>query len=316
MVKRRISVLALLLCVCLGCLPMGVGAASTAEATQPIATDKACTLTIAYGYDALAFSDVTVPLYKVADVSADYRYTLTAPFAHTGLVLNGIRATSEWNTVRSTLEATILADGVAATVTAVTDAAGRVRFEGLTPGLYLALGRSVMREAWTYTFDAALVALPGLGEDGLWQHEVAVTAKAQAIPPAAEKVEYKVLKLWKGDEGNAHRPTGIEVDIFRNGKLDQTVTLSEKNHWSHQWSAEADGAKWTVLERNVPDGYEMTVEERGTTFVVTNTWERTEPEPKPPQTGDTVNVWLYVVILNVSGILLIILGIVGKSKRV
>ena len=39
---------------------------------------------------------------------------------------------------------------------------------------------------WIYSFDSALVALPGLSADGLWQYEVAVTSKSKAIPPAEQ----------------------------------------------------------------------------------------------------------------------------------
>jgi hypothetical protein len=257
-----------------------------------------------------------VRLYKIADVSADFQYSLTAPFSNSGLILNGVQSVSEWNVIRSTLETHILAYDVDADFTGVTDQDGQVCFQALKPGLYLATTEQVIQNDWIYAFDSALVALPGLGTDGLWQYEVAVTSKSKAIPPAEtdEEIEFKVLKLWKGDKGRSDRPQSIEVEIFRDGVSYQTVILSEENHWTFSWFAKDDGATWKVVERNVPTGYTMMVEERETSFVLTNT--RPPDKSDILQTGDTTNIMLYFVLMNVSGIMLIVLGIAGKRKRV
>lgn len=316
MAKRRVAVIVFLLCLCLSWLPCYAQATSTADAKEPISPDKDCSLTIAYRYDGKNFSNHPVKLYKIADVSADFQYSLTAPFANSGLSLNGVQSVGEWNAIRSTLETHILAYGVDANLTGTTDQDGHVCFNALKPGLYLAITEQVIQNDWIYSFDSALVALPGLSADGLWQYEVAVTSKSKAIPPAEtdEDVEFKVLKLWKGDNGRSDRPQSIEVEIFRDGVSYQTVILSEENHWTFSWFAKDDGASWKVVERNVPTGYTMMVEERETSFVMTNT--RPPDKPDVPQTGDTTNIMLYLVLMNVSGIMLIILGMAGKRKRV
>ena len=316
MAKRKVAVIVFLLCLCLSWLPCYAQAASTADAKEPISPDKDSSLTIAYRYDGKSFSNHPVKLYKIADVSADFQYSLTEPFANSGLILNGVRSVSEWNVIRSTLETHILTYDVDADLIGVTDQDGQVCFQALKPGLYLAITEQVIQHDWIYAFDSALVALPGLGADGLWQYEVAVTSKSKAIPPAEtdEEIEFKVLKLWKGDKGRSDRPQSIEVEIFRDGVSYQTVILSEENHWTFSWFAKDDGATWKVVERNVPTGYTMMVEERETSFVLTNT--RPPDKPDIPQTGDTTNIMLYFVLMNVSGIMLIILGIAGKRKRV
>ena len=130
-------------------------------------------------------------------------------------------------------------------------------------------------------------------------------------------IRLSVLKLWRGDEDRNDRPKSIEVEIFCNGNSYKTVILSEENHWAYSWSAKDDGSRWTVVERNVPQGYTMTVEERGSSFVLTNTWTPTYPDDpdKPPQTGDTSNILLYIMLMIGSGSALIILGISGKKVR-
>lgn len=316
MAKRRVAVIALLLCLCLSWLPGYAQAASTADAQTPISPDKNCSLTIAYRYDGKGFADQPVRLYKIAEVSADFQYSLTAPFADSGLVLNGVQSVGEWNVIRATLETYLLAAGVNADFTAVTDQNGQACFRALKPGLYLAITEQVKQNDWTYVFASALIALPGLGTDGLWQYEVAVVSKSKAVPPIEtdEEIEFKVLKLWKGDNGRTDRPQSIEAEIFRDGAAYQTVILSEENHWTYSWKAKNDGATWKVVERNVPTGYTMTVEERETSFVITNT--RPQDKTDGPKTGDTSHIMLWLMLMIISGSMLVMIGIMGKRKRV
>ena len=320
MAARRNGILALFLCLCL-CLcwtPGTVQAASTSDAKEPISTETECTLAVAYRYDATPFSGCPVALYHIAEISADFQYTLTSDFESSGLILNGIKSNGEWNVVRSTLEVYILANHVAPVASAVTDDQGQACFDELKPGLYLTSAVTVTEGEQTCVFDAALVSLPGLNTDGLWEYDVAVAAKPEILPPIQpdEEIQLKVLKLWKGDEGRQDRPAQVEVELYRDGVVVETVLLSEENHWSYSWTVKEDGANWQVVERNVPDGYTMTVEQRETTFVLTNTWIPDDPgTPTPPPTGDTANVLLNTVLLYVSGTMLLILGIAGKRKH-
>ena len=312
MAKRRLLAILCLLCL----LPCRALAVSTADASQPIDPAASCTLTIRYAYDQVTFSELPVQLYQVARVSADFRYTLTEDFAPTGLELNGIETTGEWDVIRSTLEAHIVGSATTPAETAPTDAAGQAVFADLQPGLYFAVVPPVIRAEGTYLFHTALVAVPGLDPEGNWQYQVAVNAKAQFLPPVEpeETIEYKVLKLWKGDKNINQRPKSVQVEIFCNGESRETVTLSEETQWAYSWQAKDDGSVWKVVERNIPENYTVTVEDRQTTFVLTNTYE--DPDnPKPPETGDTTNVMLYIVLMSISGIALILLGIAGKKKR-
>lgn len=319
MAKRRIGIIAFILCICLYLIPCQVQAASTADAKEPISTNENCSLTISYCSGGIAFSELPVKLYKIADVSADYQHTLTSSFEKSNLILNGIQTVGEWNVIRSTLETYILANDITADFNARTDVEGKASFDALKPGLYLAITERIIQDKTTYVFDSALIALPGLGADGLWQYQVDATSKSETIPPSEndEETEFKVLKLWKGDSGSSARPTAIEVEIFRNGTSYQTATLSEDNHWTYTWSAKDDGSNWKVVERNIPTGYTMTIEERGTSFVLTNTLNQDVPDnPDAPQTGDTSNIMLWVILMIVSGSMLVILGITGKRNRV
>ena len=302
--------IAFLLYLCLCIMPHCALAASTEDAREMIDPEQPCTLTVVYQYDGAAFAEIPVKLYRIAHVSADFQYTPTTPFLSAGLVLNGIRSTSEWNVIRTTLEAHIVSNDIPEDAAAVTNEHGQVRFESLTPGLYLA----VPANQGQFIFDPALIALPGLGSDGLWVYDITVASKGTPLPPADTEVSYKILKLWKGDT-QSRRPKEIEVEIFRNGESYQTVTLSESNHWTYTWTAKDDGAKWTVAERNVPSGYTATLEQREAFFVLTNTCTTPPPEHEKPKTGDTANLLLYTILMCASGISLVLLGVYMRKNR-
>ena len=214
------------------------------------------------------------------------------------------------------MEAYIVAYGIEADYTAFTDFVGQTYFEGLRAGMYLAVTEPVSQDGYKYLFDSVLVALPNLDNNGFWQYNVSSTPKSRFIPPAEteKEIELNVIKLWRGDSSRSERPESIEVEIFCDGTSYQTVTLSDENHWTYSWTVKDNGSKWKVAERNVPSGYTVTVEERGTTFVLTNTFIIGDPDT-PPQTGDTSNILLYVILMNVSGIVLVLWGITGKKKR-
>lgn len=319
MINRKIGILFVLLCLCFRLMPYQAMAVSTSDAVEPIIPEKECSLTISYCYGETAFSGVEVKLYRIAKVSADFQYTLTQPFASSGLILDGVRTAGEWNVVRTTLETHILAYDISAEFTAVTNEAGQVSFGALKTGMYLAIGSQVEMQGLQYRFDSALIALPGLGMDGRWQYQVSVNAKGEALPPIDpdETIELKVLKLWRGDENRKDRPESVEVEIFCNGISYETIILSEENHWAYTWSAKDDSSNWMVVERNVPQGYTVTIEERQSTFILTNTWTPTYPDDpdKPPPTGDTSNILLHILLMIGAGSMLIVLGVAGKRSR-
>lgn len=313
-------------------MPCKAFAISTSDAKEPISTEGVCALNLSYTSNGTIVSDAPVNLFRVADVSASAQYSLTASFAESGLNLNGIRSSGEWDVIRSTLEAYILANAMAADFSAVTDQNGCTQFAFLKPGLYLLSAVRVVQNGLSYSFDSALIALPGLSEDGLWEYRITATPKSVAAPPSQpddpdepdKEIQYKILKLWKDENGQAERPPSIDVEIFRDGISCQIVSLSEDTHWSYTWTTKDDEANWTVVERNIPSGYAVTLEERTTTFILTNTLNPDDPPPDAPppddppdspKTGDSPHILLYTVLMYVSGIALILLGITGKRKR-
>ena len=91
------------------------------------------------------------------------------------------------------------------------------------------------------------------------------------------------------------------------------MALSAENNWMYTWKSVDDGSVWTVNETNVPEGYTVGIQRSGDTFSITNT-KPAAPAGNHPQTGDTTNTTLYVVLMAASGLALLVLGIVLRKK--
>lgn len=82
-------------------------------------------------------------------------------------------------------------------------------------------------------------------------------------------VEITVTKNWQNNNGNT-QPTFVNVTLFKNGNAYETVSLSEKNNWTHTWNTLTDEFIWSVDETTVPVGYEKTITVDGFKFVIEN----------------------------------------------
>lgn len=310
---RRIFTAWILLCLLLLLAwPMEALAASTSEAKEPVDPVRTCSLTVLYGRDGVAFSDISVSLYHVADISADYRYTLAEPFADTKLQLNGVSSQAEWSAIRTTVEMYIGGKKIQPLAVAVTDEQGQAEFADLRTGLYYVSFVRHTKDGMCYYFESALTAVPGLEPDGTWNYDVTVKPKSGVQNPGGKDLEYKVIKLWRGDD-EEKRPKEVVVEIFRNGEPTKTVTLSAENNWCYTWFAENDGSYWLVMEKDIPRGYYVMIEQNDTIFSVINVAESNPDDPRPPQTGEVLNMYSFILIMSLSGVLLLMLGMFGKK---
>ena len=92
-------------------------------------------------------------------------------------------------------------------------------------------------------------------------------------PPAITSVT--VRKEWVGD---GEHPTSVEAVLYKNGTAFDVVTLFASNNWTNTWTDLDPSAKWTVGEKEVPEGYDAKVDNLGGgVFVITNT-KKLEPK--------------------------------------
>ena len=272
-------------------------------AAESVDLERDCSLTLHYTQRDAALAGQEIALYRAGDVHENGTYALTLAYP---VEIQGITSEAEWQEAAATLSAYLTADAVAPHYTATTDETGTVSFTGLTPGLYLIRGLSAAVPEGTCVFADSFLFLPR-NESGSYTYDVDANPKHASFVPTGE--EYSVLKLWKDAGAAAERPGEVQVDILKDGVLAESVILSAANDWRYSWSA-PQGHSFTVVERNVPQGY--TVTENQTSFVITNT---APPDTDNPQTGDSAPILLYILLLCLSGMALVILGIWALRRK-
>lgn len=266
-------------------------------------------LKLHYQKENIAFAGLQVGIYQVAELLNDDTYQLLAPYDAASLDLENITQQTQWQQVAETVFSCIVANGIAPDQMAETDKTGVAAFNGLEKGLYYVQEVVAENEKGTYVFNQFMIYLPTPNLDGTYDYQVEANPKCLEFMP---KTQYTVTKLWK-DQGNSQdRPQEVVVDIYWNGVLQESQTLSAQNNWSYTWSVSAHNQSgWTVAERDVPEHYKVTVRKNDNTFSIINS---RPGKPKPPQTGDTFNPMPLVMIMCISGVLLVILGIYGRRR--
>lgn len=301
--RKIIPFLCCLILLC--CLMPQPTKARAIEALEP---DRSCSLTLHYSQSNTAFPGINVKIYRVAEAFADGTFELIAPFSAYPVNIHGITSQKEWQDTASALVSFITNDEISATRTQPTDEAGTAVFTQLQTGLYLVAGAVAQNDSGTYIFNDFMVYLPTPQQEGGFLYDAEAKPKCSQFTPSDH---YSVLKLWKDAGNEQERPESVTVDILKDGVRQQTVTLSPENNWSYSWTVPDRQGVWTVAERNVPRGYQVTVSANETVFVITNT----HSTPTPPQTGHQFPLWLVVSALCISGFSLLLLGMYSMRKQ-
>ena len=301
--KKRIC-----LWLCLLAFLINMGFVAKADAASFDAS-KTCSLKLSYTQENIAFSDIEVKIYRVAEYLEDGTYSLTETFADYPVKIHNVSSQKEWKDCAYTLEAYTAADGIAETQLGVTDEVGNVTFENLQTGLYLVAGVRAFTEDVRVSYAPFMIFLPTPEGDEGYTYDMTAKPKSVSVEPNAY---YSVIKLWKDSGNSKKRPENISVEILKDGALYETVTLNEENNWSYSWQTSDVESRFAVVEKDVPEGYTVSITEDGTTFTITNEYP---PKPKdPPGTGDTSNIWLYILLMNLSGIALVVISVRLKRK--
>ncbi len=165
-------------------------------------------------------------------------------------------------------------------------------------------------------------------ETNAYGHRVSYTGQTGTIPVGAtaeavitnhksgggghggddDEINVSARKVWTLDDGRKATES-VRIELLRDGKHYDTVTLSEENGWRHVWRDLDDSYSWTVRELDVPSGFESSVSHNGSSWVITND---DTPKRDNPHTGQN---WLLPLMLGAVGASAIGYGIVQKKKR-
>lgn len=250
----------------------------------------------------------------------------------------------------STLESYAVLDGITPNAEGVTDSDGQIRFADLEPGIYLVCGDKLTVGKGTYTPAPMFVEVSESNPD-----MTAYPKFTYQDVLGADTERFRLMKIWENDEEFPQdRSASINVEIYCNSVLKETVTLSEENDWTYSWTAKISDV-WRVKEINIPEHYTVIYRSNENQFVVVNTHDEDIPpvttttttatttlsgtttgtsvtdtttatdvrttvttvrqtESKLPQTGQ---LWWPVPILAIGGIIFVGIGcrLVARSKK-
>lgn len=324
--KRTLALLAAVLCLL----------TSVAQAAGSIDLTRKPTLTLTYRDGKTALSGAKFSIYRVADADETGELTVRSEFDEFDLDIRG-KNDRRWREMAQTLESYVLRREFTPTDSGKTDKTGMLTFptqgKTLEAGLYLVIGERHTQGGNDYDAEPFFALLPTQDlENNEWVYDVSANVKfgKTPVPDDGDTVTRKVLKVWDDDGAGDSRPQEITVELLRNGKVYDTVKLSEKNNWRYTWLDLDADARWSVTEKTV-SGYTVSITREGITFVVTNTKkpDRTDTPDTPvkpsnpskpsspakptlPQTGA---VWWHVEALALSGLVFLILGALDRKTE-
>lgn len=280
----------------------------TASARVPIDLNQKNSLTIHFPCD-----NIPIQIYRVADVTEAGEYIRTEAFSDYNILLEQPDQTG-WRNLAATISGYAERDGIKTLESGVTDEDGTIVFENLKAGLYLVSEGKGIKDGYEYTSEAFLVALPELGERDQWIADVNSTPKYTKDPlqPEGTTIQKKVLKIWD-DAESKKRPQKIEVQLLKDGKITETVSLAKENNWKYQWDHLDASSTWKVVEKEVPSGYTVTINQDDSTFTITNKLN-VPAETKPSKLPQTGQMWWPVGILTVTGMLVFLAGWIRRKN--
>ena len=324
--KRTLALLAAVLCLL----------TSVAQAAGSIDLTRKPTLMLTYRDGKTALSGAKFSIYRVADADETGELTVRSEFDEFDLDIRG-KNDRRWREMAQTLESYVLRRELTPADSGKTDKTGMLTFptqgKTLAAGLYLVIGERHTQGGNDYDAEPFFVLLPTQDvENNEWVYDVSANVKfgKTPVPDDGDTVTRKVLKVWDDDGAEDSRPQEITVELLRNGKVYDTVKLSEKNNWRYTWLDLDADTRWSVTEKTV-SGYTVSITREGITFVVTNTKkpERTDTPDTPvkpsnpskpsspakptlPQTGA---VWWHGEALALSGLVFLILGALDRKTE-
>ena len=340
-------------------LPVKVFAASTDQPDELFDLSKSNSLSVVYHADQDDVDGTDIQLYKVAQWSERYDYTLTEAFAACGFNPEKVESNDEWQTIADTLDAYVKDQSPEASKQTKI-AGGKASFEDLEPGLYFIPQTVVQEENGYRTFTHVLVNLPDV-VDSEWVYDVETAPKSELFTPTYKDIDYFINVVWDDAGYEKYRPNSVVAHITHSGgpegdgtvvvrstetdnapkpavygmaalktfvsllsvtedapetddaapdEVPSDVTISSDMNWHYEWTTKDDGTEWNVNGSEV-EHYTLTVKtvERGWILEY-----HVIPDPSPvPKTGEDFPL-IPVVLLSISGIILVVFGIVSRRK--
>jgi sortase A len=244
--KPQLSPLILFMCLCLSALINGTS-------LHALAADSGGSILVKF-----QVSNVPFQLYQVAE-NKERSLQLETGFQGCEIQLDTMEA-DDLRTAATTLYAATLSGQIEPGWTGTTDDTGQLLFNTLTPGWYLLTSAG-------YISPTVL----RVEEGEITYSEPKLVLDQGTDTPQSGTVDVTVEKKWVDEGYESERPSSIEVQLYQNESLYQTVLLSASNNWTYTWLKLPADATYMVTEKTALSDYRMSVVEESNRFTITNT---------------------------------------------
>ena len=299
MKKYKKIVLSLLLC----CLffPLTIQAAGKINKEQDVSLTLSC-----------SHENVPFYLYYVASIDEYGELGVNSSFSDFNVNITG-KNDEAWNELALTLAGYVDQEQMTPAASKKTDVNGNITFPSLDQGLYLICSEKVSSNGMIYQTSPSMVLLPSLDEiNNDWVYDVNVNPKGEEIEDTNTSI--KVQKVWK-DSGNENkRPSSIRVQLYKDGEIYDSITLSEENNWQHIWENCSTKSNYTLVEQKL-DSYTVQVSKEGITYLITNTYKTVTPSVPNKNIPFTGQLWWPVLILITLGLFFILIGLIRRKQN-
>lgn len=281
-------------------------------------------------------------LYRIGERTDD-GLSLTGDFSKYPVNINDLTENNVAQKAK-TLESYAVADSLQPIASGKTESNGELAFNSLDNGLFLAAG-TTLQVGDTYFVPSSLIVETN-DTDSIFLYNAYPKFFYATLSDSLSA--HTVKKVWDDENAVSSRPDSVTVELFSNGKLQKTVVLSSANNWEYSWKDSDSINDWHVVERNVPDDYNVLIDFNRSQYLIKNSYISTQVTTTttapittstysstsaqsttsltssltsaststtlPPliQTGQ---LWWPVLLLGAGGILLLSLGAAMKKKK-
>jgi hypothetical protein len=152
-------------------------AAGVADAMEKVDPARQCSLQMKYIYDEIPYENLNISLYRIADVSDSYEFSLDDTFAGYPIDLSNMSSQKEWESLKSAVDSYIIADEIEADFTAVTNQSGEAVFSDLKTGVYFIPEISIEKEEKECQFESCILVIPQILTEGSLEYDVTAAPK-------------------------------------------------------------------------------------------------------------------------------------------
>lgn len=201
-----------------------------------------------------------VSLYHIGELDGK---TIKFDDGYVGIKSPNLSSTKEIQSCAQSVDSRIKGSGYKAGFSAKTDKNGNLKFDNVPYGVYCTVSGKLSSGNKIYSVVPVLLIVNGDTSVELKMNVETITQKDKD-----EKVSVSVNKKWElGKDG---KTSPVTIALLRDNNTVDTVVLSDKNNWKYTWIDLDAGSLYTVIERDVPEGFLAELSVKGNSFTVTN----------------------------------------------